>query len=260
MSLRISVRAYACVFVCMWTEYSANDLSSLPPSLVAQQLPSIVVGHVLAPVPGERVIDLCAAPGHKTAHIASLMRNQGLLLAIDRSKRRLQEMEALLERLGASMVECIHGDSAKGRWKCSLGGPAELQGTFDRVLADVTCTGLGLRPRIVFDNVDATAVAEASKYQREFIARACELLKPGGVLVYSTCSISWEENEGNVLWAVDQLPLELEPAKPFYVPNSPSLRDPQNKWMLQRFCPSGETIGFFIAKLRKQDEAKTDAF
>ncbi|KAL8272405.1 hypothetical protein Esti_003695 [Eimeria stiedai] len=229
----------------------ACDLSSLPPLLVPQHLPSAVVGHVLAPLPGELVADLCAAPGHKTSHLAALMQNEGILVALDRSKRRVEEMQATLDRLGATMVECVHGDSAKDKWQCSLGPASELHGRFDRVLADVTCTGLGLRPRLVFDDVDIHSVREAALYQREFLKRGCELLRPGGVLVYSTCSISWDENEGNVQWAQESLPLKLEPAEPFWHQQRAGVRTLQDACKVQRFCPCGETIGFFIAKLKK---------
>ncbi|KAL8430414.1 hypothetical protein ACSSS7_005939 [Eimeria intestinalis] len=233
------------------SEDKACDLSSLPPLLVPQQLPSVVVGHVLAPLPGQLVADLCAAPGHKTSHLAALMQNEGVLVAIDRSRRRVEEMQATLDRLGATMVECVHGDSAKAKWQCSLGAASELHGRFDRVLADVTCTGLGLRPRLVFDDVDVLSVREAARYQREFLRRGCELLRPGGVLVYSTCSISWDENEGNVEWALENLPLKLEPAVPFWNQQRADVDTPQNACKVQRFCPCGETIGFFIAKLKK---------
>ncbi|CDJ42481.1 NOL1/NOP2/sun family protein, putative [Eimeria tenella] len=230
---------------------SACDLSSLPASVVAQQLPSCVAGFVLSPLPGELVLDMCAAPGHKTSHLASLMKNRGVVVAVERSKKRMEEMKAHLASLGASAVECIQGDSAKNKWQCSLGAPTQLKDSFDKVLADVPCTGLGLRPRIVYDDVDMHSVREAARYQREFLAAGCALLKPGGVLVYSTCSISWAENEDNVLWALENLPLTVEPPEPYF----PGAQPPQNKIPVQRFCPSGQTIGFFIAKFRKQKEA-----
>lgn len=240
--------------MCHFYACSARDLSSLPPSLVPQHLPSVVAGLVLSPLPGQCVLDMCASPGHKTSHLASLMRNEGVLVAIDRSKKRVQEMAALLTRLGATAVECIHGDSTKDKWSCSLGRAPDLKERFDRVLADVTCTGLGIRPRIVYDDVDIHAVREAARYQREFIRKGCELLKPGGILVYSTCSISWEENEGNIEWALRNLPVALAPAEPYYSHGYPSVQTQENTCMTQRFCPSGETVGFFIAKLRKRND------
>ncbi|KAL8440587.1 hypothetical protein Efla_006865 [Eimeria flavescens] len=216
----------------------ANDLSCLPPSLVAQQLPSAVVSHVLSPRAGDTVLDMCAAPGHKASHLAALMGNEGLLVAVERSRRRVEQMRALLAKLGASAVECVQGDSAKSKWRCSLGPASALAGKFDRVLADVPCTGLGLRPRIVFDDVNVQSVAAAAEYQREFLSRGCEMLKTGGVLVYSTCSISWEENEGNVQWALKNLPLELKPAEPLCNRQQrPGVRTPRDACKIQRFCP-----------------------
>ncbi|XP_026193994.1 putative methyltransferase NSUN6 [Cyclospora cayetanensis] len=231
--------------ICM---QSAFDLSDLPASLVAQQLPSCLVGLVLSPQPGEHVLDMCAAPGHKTAHLASLMRNTGVLVALERSKKRAEDMLSLLARLGAPRVECIHADSTKDMWHCSLGEASQLKSRFDKVLADVPCTGLGLRPRIVFDDVDARSVKAAALYQRQFLSKGTELLRPGGILVYSTCSISWEENEGNVEWALKKLPLDLEPAEPFYA--AAERRHEGSK--VQRFCVAGDTIGFFIAKFKRR--------
>ncbi|OEH75954.1 nol1 nop2 sun family protein [Cyclospora cayetanensis] len=238
-----AVSFFVCMRVC-----SAFDLSDLPASLVAQQLPSCLVGLVLSPQPGEHVLDMCAAPGHKTAHLASLMRNTGVLVALERSKKRAEDMLSLLARLGAPRVECIHADSTKDMWHCSLGEASQLKSRFDKVLADVPCTGLGLRPRIVFDDVDARSVKAAALYQRQFLSKGTELLRPGGILVYSTCSISWEENEGNVEWALKKLPLDLEPAEPFYA--AAERRHEGSK--VQRFCVAGDTIGFFIAKFKRR--------
>ena len=244
---------YVCLFVCLFVCCSACNLSSLPSCLVAQQLPSCIATYVLSPSPGDLVLDMCAAPGHKTAHIASLMKNKGVLIAVERSKKRANEMKSLLSLLGVSIAQVIEGDSAKGDWCCSLGEAQQLKGCFDKVLADVPCTGLGLRPHIICNEVDIHSMKSAAAYQRRFISRGCELLRPEGVLVYSTCSISWAENEENVLWALENLPLSLEQAEPFYS----AVHTPQMLHAVrgvQRFCPSGDTIGFFIAKFRKKKE------
>ncbi|PFH33953.1 NOL1/NOP2/sun family protein [Besnoitia besnoiti] len=242
----------------------AIDLSSLPSCLVAQNLPSIVVGHVLAPQPGEKVLDMCAAPGGKTLHLATLMKGQGWIVAVERSKTRTQKLRRFLASSPhAAIVEAVCGDSAKATWKSAriqkeaVCGQC-LDGYFDRVLADVPCTALGLRPRIDFEGLDAAAVLSAAAYQREFLATGCRLLKTGGTLVYSTCSISKEENEGNVAWALAHLPLVLEPAAPFVGSRTVECVDAATRLLsaadaekLQRFCPSADSIGFFIAKFRK---------
>ncbi|CBZ54899.1 putative NOL1/NOP2/sun family protein [Neospora caninum Liverpool] len=241
----------------------AVDLSRLPPCLVAQNLPSIVVGHVLAPQPGERVLDMCAAPGGKTLHLATLMKGQGHIVAVERSKTRAQKLRSFLcSSPHASIVEVVCGDSAKGTWRSTHVGaeasPGRRLGNFDRVLADVPCTALGLRPRLDFDGLTDRVVLSAAEYQREFLQSGCQLLKTGGTLVYSTCSISRAENEENVVWALGHLPLVLEPAEPFVGPHTfqsgdalAPLLPPGEAAKLQRFCPSGNTIGFFIAKFRK---------
>ncbi|PHJ25744.1 nol1 nop2 sun family protein [Cystoisospora suis] len=238
----------------------AIDLSSLPPSLVAQNLPSTVVGHVLDPCPGELVLDMCAAPGGKTLHLATLMSGRGTIVAVDRSRTRVQKLKNLATQCShGGMIEAVCGDSAKCEWSSAkLGSSAkDLTEKFDRVLADVTCTGLGLRPRLDFEDVTTEAIFAAAAYQREFLEAGCRMLKPGGVIVYSTCSITRQENEENVAWALDKLPLELEPAEPFVGTSSdtaavPQILSPDNAALVQRFCPSANAIGFFIAKMRKK--------
>lgn len=238
----------------------AIDLSSLPPCLVAQNLPSIVVGHVLNPQPGELVLDMCAAPGGKTLHLATLMSGRGVIIAVDRSRSRVQKLKNLAPKCPhGTMIETVFGDSAKCAWTSTkLSAQAgELTGRFDRVLADVTCTALGLRPRLDFEDVTAEGIFATATYQREFIEAGCRMLKPGGVIVYSTCSITRQENEENVAWALDRLPLELEPAEPF-IGTSPDtaavsqVLQAKHAALVQRFCPSADTIGFFIAKFRKK--------
>ncbi|KEP61275.1 UNVERIFIED_CONTAM: NOL1/NOP2/sun family protein [Hammondia hammondi] len=242
---------------------SAIDLSTLPACLVAQNLPSIVVGHVLRPQPGEKVLDMCAAPGGKTLHLATLMKGQGLIVAVERSKTRAEKLRSFLSTSPhASIVEIVCGDSAKGTWQSTQLGKGshgrDFIGYFDRVLADVPCTALGLRPRIDFEGLTDREVLAAAEYQREFLKSGCQLLKTGGTLVYSTCSVSRAENEENVAWALRHLPLMLEPAEPFVGTHTFESGDtvarlfpPGEAEKLQRFCPSGNTIGFFIAKFRK---------
>ncbi|EPR60726.1 NOL1/NOP2/sun family protein [Toxoplasma gondii GT1] len=242
---------------------SAIDLSTLPACLVAQNLPSIVVGHVLSPQPGERVLDMCAAPGGKTLHLATLMKGHGLIVAVERSKTRAEKLRSFLSTSShASIVEIVCGDSAKGTWQSTQLGMGshgrDFIGYFDRVLADVPCTALGLRPRIDFEGLTDRVVLAAAKYQREFLKSGCQLLKTGGTLVYSTCSVSRAENEENVAWALRHLPLMLEPAEPFVGTHTfengdrgARLFPPGEAEKLQRFCPSGNTIGFFIAKFLK---------
>ena len=135
--------------------------------------------------PGMRVLDLCAAPGGKTAYLAGLMQDQGEIVAIDRYESRLQIMRKNMERLGITSVKTIEVNAL------------EYNGTgFDRVLADVPCLGSGTlskKPDIKWKK-DLFDLRRINQTQYEIISKAAQMVKPGGILVYSTCSIEPEEN------------------------------------------------------------------
>ncbi len=152
-----------------------------PQSRAAQR-----VSRVVDPQPGERVLDLCAAPGGKTTHLAALMGGEGTVVAVERHAGRAEALERTAERMGARNVVVVHGDGS-----ADLAHPA-LSEPFDRVLVDPPCSGLGtlrsnpdLRWRMTPEIV-ARLVAE----QDALVAAARARLKPGGVLVYSTCTIN----------------------------------------------------------------------
>lgn len=139
--------------------------------------------------PGMNVLDMCAAPGGKTAYLGSLMKNQGKITAIDRYEGRLKIIRKNNERLGLEIVETIESDA--------LDFNSE---PYDRVLADVPCSGTGTlskKPDIKWkkDIFDLRKMTEA---QLKLLSKASKLVKPGGVVVYSTCSIEPEENFGIV--------------------------------------------------------------
>lgn len=163
--------------------------------LVAQSWGAILAGRLLDPRPGERILDLCAAPGLKTTHLAALMAGEGQIVAVELRPRRAAALEALCERLGASQVEVVCGDGRE---------VAPQLGPFDRVLIDVPCTGLGTVQRHPELKARATParVRELAKLQAELVAAAVEAVRPGGVLLYVTCTISPAENEGVVAEAL----------------------------------------------------------
>jgi len=148
---------------------------------------------LLDPTPGDVVLDACAAPGGKTGYLAELMRNNGLILACDRDVSRVETLRENMERLGVTISRCIRHD-----W--NRGGPLPEIGSFDRILIDAPCTNTGvmrrrvdLRWRLAPDDFSRMPVE-----QLQIVRATVPLLKPGGVLVYSTCSIEPEENEGVV--------------------------------------------------------------
>ncbi len=208
-----------------------------------QDLASAAVAHVLEPEPGSFVIDLCAAPGGKTTHIACLMEGEGRILAVDASDWRLEAMKEKLEWQGIpeDLVEIMHADARDL--------PEELgEEVADAVLVDPPCSGMGSvqkRPEMRW-NLSRKSIRKYAKLQHELLKSAVRLVKPGGVVVYSTCTMSVEENEGvvrRVLRAFDDVSLE-EVRLPF----GRSGKLPGTR----RFYPHVDDCqGFFIAKLKK---------
>jgi 16S rRNA (cytosine967-C5)-methyltransferase len=152
---------------------------------------AIAAATLLDPQPGERVLDLCAAPGGKTTHLAALMNNEGHILATDVDAERLQRVEESCRRMGVTIVE------TRLLPRDAVDLPGE---TFDRVLLDVPCSNtgvLGKRPEVRW-RLRPDDIAELSAIQTRLLLSACEHLVPCGRLVYSTCSIEPEENRAVV--------------------------------------------------------------
>ena len=143
------------------------------------------IASALAPEAGETVLDLCAAPGGKTTHLAELMRNTGRVVACDVDAQRLQTVTDLAQRLGLSIIETC-------RWH----GEELPLGPFDRVLVDVPCSNtgvLGKRPEVRW-RLRPDDLRQLVALQTRLLRAAIKRVRPGGVLVYSTCSIEPEEN------------------------------------------------------------------
>ncbi|XP_023148079.2 tRNA (cytosine(72)-C(5))-methyltransferase NSUN6 isoform X2 [Amphiprion ocellaris] len=254
--------------------YRSPSFDGVLPSLAfLQNLPSVVVGHVLGPRPGERILDMCAAPGGKTCHIAALMKDQGEVVALDRIRNKIDRIRQNAQMLHLHSVkaycfnstQAVSGDSAQENE-----GPPFPPESFDRVLLDAPCSGLGQRP-----NMGSTwSLKEICSYpplQRKLFHAAMRLLKKGGVLVYSTCTVTLAENEEQVAWALETFPcLTLQPQEPHIgAEGMPGAGlSPEQLRLLQRFSPElswdqaetttplqcradGDTIGFFIAKFLK---------
>jgi 16S rRNA (cytosine967-C5)-methyltransferase len=156
---------------------------------------------LLDPTPGDRVLDACAAPGGKTGYLAELMKNEGFLLAYDRDKNRVETLRDNLERLGVSIGRCVRQEWTSGQ------RPPD-QAAFDRILVDAPCTNTGVMRR----RVDLRWRLRPEDFvgmpaeQLGIVRATIPLLKTGGVLVYSTCSIEPEENEGVVEATLSEFP------------------------------------------------------
>ncbi|XP_068604199.1 tRNA (cytosine(72)-C(5))-methyltransferase NSUN6 [Brachionichthys hirsutus] len=245
----------------------------LPSLAFLQNLPSVVVGHVLGPRPGERILDMCAAPGGKTCHIAALMEDQGEVVALDKTQNKIDRVlqNAQMLHLRSIKAYCFNSIKAVSSDPTQeTDGPPFPPESFDRVLLDAPCSGLGQRPNMG----SIWSVKEICSYQplqRKLFQAAVRLLKKGGILVYSTCTVTLAENEQQVTWALDSFPcLSLQPQEP-HIGAEGMLGaglSPEQLRLLQRFSPElswdqtgteaplpsradGDTIGFFIAKFLK---------
>ncbi|KFM22695.1 Putative methyltransferase NSUN6 [Auxenochlorella protothecoides] len=170
-------------------------------------------------------------------------------------RRRLERQALARQRHGQQLILSAH--TAEGREaEC----PGFDPGSFDHVLCDVPCSALGLRPRFRHEQTVEELVGTA-QYQRRILAAGVGALRPGGTMVFSTCTISHLENEANVRWLLDSFPLRLVPALPrlggpgLVAPQAqPPLLTAAEAAMVQRFDPgepASDTIGFFIAKFVK---------
>src|SRR5437867_902868 len=161
------------------------------------QDPSTTIAcQLLDPKPGERILDACAAPGGKTALIAEQVKNRAFIAACDREQRRVRAMRANLQRLGAQIAlveQCDWTRQSRSIFQSANGG-------FDRVLVDAPCSNTAVMRRRVDVRWRLTPADFARMQERQFaiMRTVVGLLKPGGVVVYSTCSLEPEENEGVV--------------------------------------------------------------
>jgi 16S rRNA (cytosine967-C5)-methyltransferase len=157
--------------------------------VIPQSRGSMVVARTLDPQPGERVLDLCAAPGAKTTQLAALMGNEGEVVAVERNPKRVQALRRTCAQMGADNVGVVEGDARR---------PPD--GPFDRVLVDPPCSGLGTlqsRPDIRW-RASPDSIAELQALQQEIVAAGQGVLRSGGTLVYSVCTISEAESAGVV--------------------------------------------------------------
>lgn len=207
--------------------------------ITPQSRASMAVARILDPQPGERVLDLCAAPGAKASHLAALMRGEGEVVAVERNPARAAELCANLDRLGAGSVRVVEGDAR------------DDHGTgFDRVLVDPPCSGLGTlrgHPDLRW-RATPQASAELMRTQSRILAAAARAVRPGGTIVYSTCTIHPPENEEVVAAALTADP-SLS-AQDLHA-DHPLWKHPTVSPHLLSLPHRHGTDGFFIARLRR---------
>lgn len=158
--------------------------------LQVQDEASQLVSHLLDPRPGERLLDICSGAGIKATHLAALMGNRGAVVAVDRNRRKLELGRIRAEAMGVSIIEHIHADALEIPLD-------EFREGFDRILVDAPCSGLGTirrRPEIKW-LAGEDKVAELALLQGELLRHSAGMLKPGGAMLYATCTTTVEENE-----------------------------------------------------------------
>ncbi|MQL53540.1 16S rRNA (cytosine(967)-C(5))-methyltransferase RsmB [Desulfofundulus thermobenzoicus] len=229
--------------------FSLRDFSPFIEGLFqVQDESSMLAGHALSPFSGARVLDAAAAPGGKTTHLAQLMGDRGEIVAQDIHPHKLKLIAGNCRRLGISCVQTREGDARR---------PAgDLIARCDFVLLDAPCSGLGVlrrRPDIRWRK-EAAAITELAALQREMLDGAAACVKPGGVLVYSTCTITREENLGQVENFLARHP-EFAPGDLRAVlPAGLDHRGTMKRGYLQLLPHRHGTDGFFIARLCRKPE------
>ena len=211
--------------------------------VVIQEEAAAAASILLNPKPGETVVDMCAAPGGKTTHIAELMKNRGIIYAFDIDKYRIRRMKELIRRTGVRIVKIFKEDANRA---------SEILGeeVADKVMLDAPCTASGtimknpeLRWRLRPDGI-----VEIAQQQYELLKAAIKLVKPGGKILYCTCSLFPEENEELISKVLrEHSEMELIPLKKPY--SEGFLKGTMRAWPHRH-----GTVGFFYALLRKKKE------
>lgn len=208
--------------------------------VIIQDLSSMLPAIALAPKKNSRILDMCAAPGGKTTHLSAIMENSGEIVACDLHKHRVQLIKDNVKRLGVTNVNIQTADAK------TL--PESYNGAFDAILLDAPCSGLGVlnRRADLRWRIRRNTLAEIESLQAELLEAAAQYLKPGGEIVYSTCTLNKKENE--------------EQITRFLAKHSNFISLPFH--CLEEECVSGmKTIypyidhsdGFFIAKMKRKD-------
>jgi 16S rRNA (cytosine967-C5)-methyltransferase len=205
-----------------------------------QSRAAMAVARAVAPQPGERVLDLCAAPGGKATHLAALSGDRAQVVAVERHPGRAKALRATCARLHAHGVRVDVADAAVKR----------TDGPFDRVLVDPPCSGLGtlaahpdLRWRVTPEGIE-----ELAALQGRILAAAADATAPGGTLVYATCTLSAQENEDVVAKLIRSTPdFEVGDLRDDF----PTWHHPEVAEYLLTLPSRDNTAGFFVAALRR---------
>ena len=226
-----------------------NKLKSFQEGLFyVQDISSMTAAKEAGAKEQDVVLDLCAAPGGKSIYVAQQMHGKGRVIARDLTPQKVFLIEENIRRCQVSnmQAECADARIFDAAWEKKA----------DVVIADLPCSGLGVigRKKDIKYKMTVEKEAELVALQREILKNAVRYVKPGGTLLYSTCTINQGENEENAVWLSRQFPFGLESLSP-YLPEV--LKEEGKDGMLQLIPGVHETDGFFIARLKKQENKQT---
>lgn len=200
-----------------------------------QSLSSMLPPIILEPKEGENILDMAAAPGGKTTQMAALTNNKAFITAVEKNKIRSERLKYNLQKQGVGCVNVMLEDARKLSDFFS----------FDKILLDAPCSGSGTMS--IFDkNFNEELIKRSSKIQEELLKKALKILKPGGEMVYSTCSILKQENEEILEKVLIKANAEIEPINLTEIVTLPSKIEGTIT-----VCPTENYEGFFVAKIRK---------
>ena len=201
-----------------------------------QSLSSMLPPIILEPKEGENILDMAAAPGGKTTQMAAITNNKAFITAVEKNKIRAERLKYNLQKQGVGCVNVMLEDARKLSDFFS----------FDKILLDAPCSGSGTMS--IFDkNFNEELIKRSSKTQEELLKKALKILKPGGEMVYSTCSILKQENEEILKKVLAKANAKIEPIN--LTENIVTL--PSKIEGTITVCPTENYEGFFVAKIRK---------
>ena len=210
-----------------------------------QDVSSMLVAEIAGVKEGDFVVDLCAAPGGKTLAVADKLNGTGTVLSRDVSQKKVDLIEENVARMGFHNVEASVKDATV--FDSSIMDKADI------VIADVPCSGLGVigRKKDIKYNMNPEKIKSLVPLQREIMEKAACYVKPGGVMIYSTCTITKEENTGNIAWFISHYPYKLESIEPYI---SEELQCESTKEGYLQMLPGiHKSDGFFMARLRRME-------
>jgi len=214
-----------------------------------QEAASMIPALALNPKPDENILDMCAAPGGKTTQIAAMMENKGKIIAADIREDRIAILKRNIARMGVKNCEIVKKPGQQFK---------DIQ--FDKILVDAPCSGTGtMRLQEDIDKWDLQIAERLSFEQKSLLHSAYCVLRKGGILVYSTCSLEPEENESVVDWLLKRhKKTYLEPVNIPNLKHSKPISEycskkfsPQIKKCLRIWPQDNDTEGFFVAKIKK---------